>query len=94
MKKRRVLDQEPSKVGVEPKGPTYKWVPKKLGVNRQCRPVIAIVPSLVIAIAGSLSPSGRSNAVFENVRLPGIVPANAKRVPYYCSVGHATTGLL
>src|SRR6266567_2792772 len=37
-----------------------------------------MVPSLAIPIAGSLSPSGRSKALLEKVKLPEMVPASAE----------------
>src|SRR5512139_782710 len=47
----------PRKVGVEPKGPVHRWVPKG-SLNSHCRPVMAMVPFGPIEMAGSLSPSG------------------------------------
>src|SRR6266404_3593701 len=74
---RKPESSSPWKVGVEPKGPVQKCVPKKLGLKSHCSPVTATVPSLATATAGSLSPSGRSNGVLEKLRLPDTVPAKA-----------------
>src|SRR2546425_9994795 len=74
---RKPESSSPWKVGVEPKGPVQKCVPKKLGLKSHCSPVTATVPSLATATAGSLSPSGRSNGVLEKLRLPDTVAAKA-----------------
>src|SRR6266540_5799845 len=69
---------KPRKVGVDANGPVQRWVPYELGSNSHCNPVIASVPFAETEIAGSLSPSGTSNGVLENLKLPGEVAARAE----------------
>src|SRR6266849_3248630 len=73
----RPASMRPWKVGDDPKGPVQRCVPKKAGTNSHWRPTMVIVPLGEMAISGSLTPSGRSRAVLEKVRLPMVVAARA-----------------